>query len=79
MDSPVSTWFTAVLFLMFTLTFFLLNVLLVTTSVVGVGVGDGVGHAFAGELCRAVGFGAMHHSPDGQVKVFVAGSKFAIA
>ena len=33
MDSPVTTWFTAVLFLMSTLTFFLLNVLLVTTSV----------------------------------------------
>ena len=34
-------------------------------------------------LCRRVmqrvGFGAMHHLLDGHVKVFVAGSKFAIA
>jgi len=36
---------------------------------VGVGLADG--HGFAGELCRAVGFGAMHHVPDGHVNVFV--------
>ena len=30
----------------------------------GAGVGDGVGHFFAGELCRTVGFGATHHFPD---------------
>jgi len=64
-DSPVSTWPTVVLFLNVILTSLLESDLLVTIIV------SRVGHGFAASCCRAVGFGAIHRFPGGQVELSV--------